>query len=154
MRFLPLLLTLLACHGVGAPDFVSSRGVSYRYDFQAIPWDPAQIEAQEAGFVGALEDFTYFVYPPVQVSKALSKAQVAVVPDAFPCGIFSDAQCNGLEYDEQIEVRRFDCPAQSALTHELAHWIRQAVRGDPDIAHTDTNLWQAANAHYEGGCSE
>lgn len=131
--------TLLA--GELHADFTAQSGAAYYW--RGSQFAPALVEEQEAWFLAKLAALHY---PPATVATAMRAARIRVYPDKIAC---SDASptgyCNGVQSQEQLQVRNMGCPFSSALTHEEAHWIREAVLGDPDSEHKDAALWAIAD---------
>ena len=144
MRSFVLILLLAGC-GLRAPDYVSAAGVEYRFEGRA--WDSAQIEAQEQGFLRAL--------PPgyERAQDAMREVRVFVYPDKFHCVSSPTGWCNGVQDYQDLSLRALDCPGKSALTHEIAHFLEQYVKGITDYDHVvEPELWKAADVLYPGGC--
>lgn len=137
----------LALIGCGpAPDWTSSNGTRY---YDASRWDPVQIQAQEDWFLAQVLELPG--YNPKSVMQAMSEAEVQVWAEPIPCGPASKSGlCNGLQDYHRLHVRDLGCPFNSALTHEMAHWIQQ-VQGRDDYAHAEKELWAIADGRA-GSC--
>ena len=136
-----LALATVACER--PPDYISHAGVSYRW--HGAEFDVGQIEAQESWFTSQIEVTLH--YNTHMVTYGQFAAEVTVYPAPVHCLGPSSGLCHGVEMGGAISVQDEGTVAQSALTHEEAHWIREQVLGDADAAHLDTALWAIANGH-------
>ncbi len=76
------------------------------------------------------------------VMKTVSQVQVYVYAEKIPCGASSPSgYCNGLQDYNRLHVVQRTCPFNSALTHEITHWIQQSLEHQDDYNHVDTGLW-------------
>ncbi len=133
-----LALILAACGP--APDYRSSHGVAYFFD--EVEWSHEEIEEQETWFLTQVVSNPG--YPETRVLEALEQVEVHLKIDPIPCGYSKG--CNGLQDYEVLLVRAHACPFQSALTHEMAHWLQQALHGVNDYRHEEVELWKIANS--------
>ena len=144
IKYIILAFMLTTCDP--AVSYISSNGVSYY--FENVPtWNLSQIEAQEAGLLSHLpSEFDGYMD---EIKNSLKYVKVTVAKDPQPC-VYADASttCNGLQMDQYIYVVWFECPGESTLSHELAHWIRQVVFLDFDPNHLDKPLWIIADTNY------
>lgn len=145
-----IILLASSCLSTGCsriPDYTSPNGVSYFYEADVTPWETSQIDAQEAGFLAAIE-----VHPGYENSRAaLAGVSVTVYGAKYHCNTSATGWCDGDEDFANLSVVRLDCPGNSALTHEMLHWLDWTLRGVTDYDHTGP-LWSIADAVQPGGC--
>ena len=136
------IFTLAAGGGVGPPPtYVSTHGVPY---FESSPneWHRAEIETQESAFIA---NASMGLNPPGVVDAVAHTWGVNVVDAAFACSGSPTGRCNGQELNGELEVVNLGCPYNSALAHEMLHWVFGYLRnGDNDPQHLDP-LWQTVD---------
>ena len=144
------LAVLSVCSCVGQPDYVSTIGVRY-YLPEGSTWTHEQIEAQEQGFYWQVAGLPAYG-SLTAILKAASGMTVTVHAEKFQCKMSASGYCNGIQDGAFLEVVDLGCPGNSALTHEMAHYLQLALRGVVDYDHTETDLWGIANSQQPGGC--
>ena len=130
MKWLYLVLLLAACGP--PPDYVSNRGISYYW--QGASWDTNLIEEQE--------DWLFTRLPPdladKPVESELGHVRVLVYPDMLRC---SSGDCWGRQDYSVLHVTARDCPFNSALSHEIGHWMQFFFLKKTEYLHESTNYW-------------
>lgn len=157
MRKSLLVVALLMTSCLSTPDYVSTNGVEYRYVDNAVPWVPAQIEAQENYFIQQVSS-TVPGYSITTIQSVLKGTQVFIYPAPFACPWSISLEggsgyCNGDEDYNTLNIVDLNCPGKSALTHEMGHEIEYYIKGITDYNCTvEPSLWIIADSVAPGSC--
>lgn len=119
------------------PTYVSTNGIQY---YSATKWFRHDIEHQETAFLKAFEKLK-----GVSPYKSVQGLRVIVTEEPIDCG---GIDANGCQDNDVIVVKNLGTAYDSALTHEIAHWLQQDLFGITDYEHSDKELWRIADTQY------
>lgn len=131
------------------PDLVSDKGVSFFF-IDGEGWPKPDIDEQESWFVARLDPLSNG-YHYWDVEREMRVVEVDVYKDPIPCGKSSPTGlCEGLQYDNVLQVHNKGCVFNSAYTHELMHWLQESIKGYTDYDHGEQNIWPIADGAPHG----
>lgn len=143
---LSLLVALLSLSCGPSADIVSKNGASF-YLNQA-NWTKMQIDQQEDWFIEQLGNLGVSYSRPAVVTS-MKRVYVYLYDAPIPC---YTGLCNGMQNGSKLHVVNRGCPAVSAYTHELMHWLQEDIRGYVDYDHKEVGVWKIADGAPVRSC--
>ncbi len=146
MKTLTLLVVLLSLSCGPSADIVSKHNVSFYLN--EANWTKLQVDLQEDWMIEQLGNLGV-AYRREDVEKSMRKTVVFVYDSPIPCYA---GLCNGMQNGTKLHVVDRGCPAVSAYTHELMHWLQEDIRGYVDYDHKEIGVWQIADGAPSRSC--
>ncbi len=152
-RYLIVALSLFGCgqavdpqwaRPTSAPDFYTDHGVAI---YLSEPDSGFTSQALSTIETNLLTNLSAKGWDKDKSIRAMTETVVEIYPAEMTSIGCIDAvtgeksTCTGEEKDGVVHLIMADCVAGTAYGHELSHYIRQQITGDPDAKHLDTNFW-------------
>ncbi len=144
MRSASICLAMIGSACLRQPDFTSANGVEYRFetDHPWMPWSPEDINLVEDGLIARVSQIPGYNQDATRTS--LRKVQVFIYPSQFRCISSPSGWCNGQEDYQELSVVDMGTPQNSALAHEMIHWLQYDLHGVTDYDHeSNDGIWSA-----------
>lgn len=143
-----ICIAVAAC-GDGDPAWRSQDGVTMWKGPLENYFTPEQVDAHAEHLVIGMASIGY---REDTLRAGMSEAWVDVLPRPIPCIAPPTYHCNGEMLDLTMKVTAMPCVWDTALSHELAHWLLDCATHDPDSGHTQTAVWEVV-AERLGTCT-